>query len=221
MRYKAAQTAAHSHGLALYGGFHGDTSDGLPPDHQTLLLLGPARDFWPRFQLEPEACDGLSDPIDRWSTRVIHALAASLNATPFLPFGGAPYAPFLSWAIKTNRAWSSPVGMLVHDATGLMVSYRGALAFRARLDLPPTAAKPCDRCTAKPCLSACPVDALSAANGYDTDACHAYLNTAAGEPCLTQGCMARRACPVSAGANRSPKQSAHHMSHFHKPTVLP
>lgn len=221
MIYAAALTAAQACGLDIYGGLHGGADDGLPADHQTLLLLGPAPDFWARVQQEPELCDGLSDPIDRWSTRVIHALAAQLDAMPFLPFGGPPYAPFLSWAMKTKRAWSSPVGMLVHDRAGLMVSYRGALAFRGRLDLPPTGAKPCDTCAAKPCLSACPVDALSAEKGYSTDACHGYLNSPAGQSCLSQGCIARRACPVSAGANRSAAQSAHHMSYFHKPMAFP
>lgn len=221
MTYHAALSAAQSHGLDIYGGCHGDMSDGLPADHQTLLMLGPADNFWTRLQQEPEYLDGLPDPIDRWSTRVIHALAAQLDAAPFLPFGGPPYAPFLSWAMKTARAWSSPVGMLVHDETGLMVSYRGALAFRARLDLPPTGAKPCDSCAAKPCLSACPVDALSAETGYNTRACQSYLTTNAGKSCLSQGCIARRACPISAGANRSPAQSAHHMSYFHKPTAFP
>lgn len=221
MTYHAALTAARTHGLDIYGGFHGDIFDGLPAEHQTLLMLGPAGDFWTRFQREPEYRDRRPDPIDRWSTRVIQTLAAQLDATPFLPFGGPPYAPFLSWAIKTGRAWSSPVGMLVHDTTGLMVSYRGALAFRGRLTLPPTGAKPCDGCAAKPCLSACPVDALSAEKGYDTAACHDYLTTRAGQSCLSQGCIARRACPVSAGANRSPAQSAHHMSYFHNPTAFP
>lgn len=216
MSYTAVETAAVKHGLAIYGSFHGDTSDGLPADHRTLLMLGPATNFWQYFKTTPEYQDGEADPIDRWSTRVISALAFDHSATPFLPFGGPPYAPFLSWALKTNRAWSSPVGMLIHDTTGLMVSYRGALAFRTRLDLPYTADKPCDTCDA-PCITACPVNALSAKHGYNTDACHAHLNTPAGATCVSEGCIARRACPVSAGANRTAEQSAHHMSYFHRP----
>ena len=215
MTYSAAQTLAAKHGLAIYGGFHGDTSDGLPADHQTLLMIGPSTDFWPHFKTTPEHQDRAANPIDRWSTRIITQLATKLNAAPFLPFGGPPYSPFLTWAQKTNRAWSSPVGMLVHNTTGLMVSYRGALAFRDHLSLPETAAKPCAPC-AKPCLSACPVNALGAADGYNTDACRAHLNTPAGETCVNDGCLARRACPISAGANRTGEQSAHHMSYFHR-----
>ncbi|MBR9863675.1 MAG: ferredoxin [Rhodobacteraceae bacterium] len=220
MSYAAVCSAATAQGLDVLGGFHGGVEDGLPAGCQTLLLLGPAPDFWPQFRQSVEYCDRLPDPVDRWSTRVIPQLADELHATPFLPFGGPPYAPFLSWALKTNRAWSSPVGMLVHDTAGLMVSFRGALAFRQKLDLPPTGLRPCDSCTAKPCLSACPVDALSAAEGYDTAACHDYLDTADGQNCLSSGCKARRACPVSAGANRDPEQSAHHMKYFHKPRAF-
>ncbi|WP_069301472.1 ferredoxin [Neptunicoccus sediminis] len=220
MSYTAACSAAAAQGLAVLGGFHGGTEDGLPPDCQSLLLLGPAPDFWPVFRQSAEFRDAMPDPIDRWSARIIPQLAVDLSAVHLLPFGGPPYAPFLSWAIKSGRAWSSPVGMLVHDTAGLMVSFRGALAFRQRLELPPTGMRPCDKCTAKPCLSACPVDALSAAKGYDTAACHSYLDSDAGETCLTQGCIARRACPVSKGANRDPEQSAHHMTYFHKPRAF-
>jgi hypothetical protein len=215
MTYSATKKLAAKHGLTIYGGLHGDTSDGLPEDHQTLLMLGPSPEFWPHFKTTPEYQDGAPDPIDRWSTRIINQLASALNATAFLPFGGPPYAPFLTWALKTNRAWSSPVGMLVHDTTGLMVSYRGALTFRDRLDLPATSEKPCDACAA-PCVTACPVNALSADHGYNTDACHAHLRTPEGETCRINGCIARRSCPVSTGANRTSEQSAHHMSYFHR-----
>ena len=32
---------------------------------------------------------------------------------------------------------------------------------------------------------------------------------------MDNGCRARRACPLSAGADREPAQSAHHMKAFH------
>jgi epoxyqueuosine reductase len=214
MTTAAAQSAAANHGITLYGGFHGGPDDGLPEHHQTLLMFGPAANFWYHFQSTPESQDKRPNPIDRWSTRIFTELAAGLNATPFLPFGGPPYAPFLGWALKTGRAWSSPLGMLVHDATGLMVSFRGALAFQNRLELPAKGVNPCTTCAAQPCKTACPVNALGP-NGYNTKACHGYLETPPGQICRTQGCIARRACPISAGAQRDPDQSAHHMAYFH------
>ena len=80
---------------------------------------------------------------------------------------------------------------------------------------PPLPAKPCDTCAAKPCLTACPVNALSAETGYDLAACHSFLDTEAGQDCMSRGCKARRACPVSQSYARLPEQSAFHMRSFH------
>lgn len=206
MTLARTEKAAAPFGLAVPGGLH-------PTSQTTLLLLGPAAGFWPVFSSSPEARDGHPDPVDRWSTRVVAALAQQLNATPHLPFGGPPYAPFLSWALQSGRCWSSPVGMLVHNSAGLMVSFRGALEFDRRLPLPaPPETSPCDSCTSKPCQTACPVGALGP-NGYETQACHGFLDISDGQTCRTKGCLARRACPISPA--RPNAQSAHHMSYFH------
>ena len=179
----------------------------------TLVLLGAGPEFWPVFTASPEYADGAPNPIDRWSRRVIGALVPGVPAV--FPFDGPPYAPFLAWARASGAAWDSPVGMLVHAEAGLMISYRGAVIFRGELPLPPRkAAAPCAACAA-PCTTACPVDALSAARGYDVAACHAFLDTADGQDCLTLGCRARRACPVSQNFGRDPAQSAFHMKAFH------
>lgn len=203
-------------GLRVMGAFCPGPGDDVPAGFGTLVMLGPSEDFWEVLTAAPEF--GAPDPVDRWSERVIGAMAKDLGGQAFLPFGGPPYAPFLRWALRTGRAWSSPVGMLVHDTTGLMVSYRGAIALRDRLKIPPPGPRPCDGCD-RPCLSACPVGALGP-DGYDTDACHRYLDTPAGSACLSGGCLARRVCPASAGAARAAAQSAHHMAYFHpKETV--
>ena len=95
----------------------------------TILLLGPHEPgFWPAICDSPEWRDGAADPVDRWSRRVITGLADRLGAQTHFPFGTHP-APFLTWALASNRAWTSPVGMLVQAEAGLMVSYRGALEF--------------------------------------------------------------------------------------------
>lgn len=198
-------------GLRIMGAFHPGPADGVPGGHGTLILLGPSAAFWDILRAAPEFAG--PDPVDRWSARVIGALAARLGGRALLPFGGPPHLPFLRWAMRSGRAWQSPIGMLVHDETGLMVSYRGAVALPARLEVPGPGRSPCDGCAA-PCRGACPVGAF-AADGYDTGACHGHLSTPGGDGCLSGGCLARRACPLSAGAGRSAAQSAHHMAHFH------
>ncbi len=74
--------------------------------------------------------------------------------------------------------------------------------------------RPCDGCAA-PCLTACPVGALTGA-GYDLPTCHAWLDQPRGADCLSGGCLVRRACPVSQSYARLPEQSAYHMRQFHR-----
>ena len=210
------RTAAGNQGLLVMGAFHPRTENSDHPNDGTMILLGAGPDFWTRFTASDEACDGQPDAIDRWSSRVVSALGAKFGAAALFPFGGPPYAPFINWAQQSGRAHTSPTGMLVHDAAGLMISYRGALHFPDELALPASAsAAPCPDCAGQPCAMACPVGALRATGPYDVAACHAYLDTAAGQDCMINGCVARRACPLSAGAARSSAQSAYHMKAFH------
>jgi len=203
-----------THRLAVFGAFHPGPEDGAPPGTGTLVLIGPAEPgYWAHLTAQPEWQDGTPDPVDRWSRRVIGRLACDLGAKAVFPFGGPPYAPFQRWAKATGRAWESPVRLLVHDVAGLMVSYRGALALKPRLDLNTPGPRPCDGCAA-PCLTACPAGALTGA-GYDVPACHAFLD-AEGQDCLSGGCLVRRACPLSESYGRVAEHSAYHMRQFHR-----
>jgi ferredoxin len=202
----------HAEHLEVLGGFSCDGDAGLPPGTRTLVLLGPHEPgFWPHLVAQPEWAG--PDPVDRWSRRVIGGLACDLGAKALFPFGGPPYHPFQAWALRTGRAWQSPVRLLVHTRQGLLVSFRGALALRMAIDLPPPVPSPCVGCAA-PCLSACPVGALES-GGYDVPVCHSFLNAPDGAPCMTGGCLVRRACPVSMGYARMAEQSAYHMRQFH------
>lgn len=197
-------------GLTLLGHCPLEPADKLPHAGGTLLLLGPDEpEFWPVFAASPEYADGLPDPLDRWSTRVIDALAKPAGGVPYYPFGDAPYHPFYTWALRSGQAWPSPIAFLVHADRGLFVSYRAAVWMPKTMPVI-AAPKPCDTCAA-PCATACPVDAF--ADGYAVDACRSYLYTPDGADCVTQGCAARRACPVGAGRRLS-AQSAFHMEAF-------
>ena len=215
MTYDDIRRRAAGEGLTIFGGFHPVSADACPDGTVTMLLFAPEEPgFWPRVAATPEFQDEAPDPLDRWSTRVIGALAETTGGRALFPFGGPPYLPFIAWATRTGRAWPSPVGMLVHDRAGLMISIRGAIALPYSIDLPATGPRPCETCAA-PCRSACPVDALGP-DGYDVVACHAYLDTDPGRDCMELGCKARRACPLSAASERVPAQSAYHMRQFHK-----
>ena len=207
------QAALDPHHLEVLGGFAvAEGEAGFPAETRTLLMIGPKEPgFWPHLQAQPEW--GGPDPVDRWSRRVIGRVACDLGAKAVFPFGGPPYQPFYSWALRTGRVWDSPVKLLVHATQGLMVSFRGALALKQVLPLPAPAVQPCGTC-AKPCLTACPATALTGA-GYDVARCHAHLDQPAGADCLNGGCLVRSTCPAGAGYARMPSQSAYHMRQFH------
>jgi len=201
--------------LEIAGAFHPLPNHGCPNGTGTLILLAPHEPaFWPAFTVSPEYRDTAAEPMDRWSRRIIGQLASEHDGVPLFPFGGAPYQPFLRWAAASGRAWSSPVGLLVHDMAGLFISYRGAVALQQRIDLPPVPdASPCESCTGQPCRTACPVGALGA-EGYDVPACRAHIAGSAGQDCVDMGCAVRRACPISQAHDRLPAQSAFHMKAF-------
>lgn len=232
MELETVRQAAAMSGLSLRGGFHSEPEDRVPAlktgkPAQTLLLLGNIDGaMWRAFKASPEGrdvetpsesppSDGDLGPMDRWSRRVISALAEELGAAPVFPFGGPPYHPFQSWAQKSEPVWPSPLGVLIHRDYGLWHAYRGALCFDSRIELPPQedGESPCLSCADQPCLSTCPVSAFSD-EGYNVPVCATHIAQPEGEDCVVLGCRARRACPVGANVRYQPEQAAFHMHAF-------
>jgi hypothetical protein len=214
----AGLTAVERVGLVPRGAFRleGDERVGAFAGVRTIVLAGMAgRDGWDAFAASPEATDGFADPLDRWSRRVIEALAHELGATAFFPFGGPPHWPFQQWARRAEPVHPSPIGILIHPRYGLWHSYRGALGLSEALDLPAPAKapSPCESCSGRWCLSACPVGAFSP-DAYDVAACVGYLTSVAGADCMGLGCLARRACPVGAKHAYGPEQASFTMRAF-------
>ncbi len=212
MTYAEIERLAEVNNLLILGGIHPENKEHLPEWCETLVLLGPTSDFWADFSTSPEWLDQRPDPMDRWSERVLNAMARDLKGEAIFPFGGPPFKPFFSWALETGQTWQSPVNLLVHSTQGLMVSYRGALALRERLDLPPAGERPCDTCP-QPCLTACVPRALTA-DRYDVPGCKAHISSEKGRENKQLGCSVRRACPVSQSYARMSEQNAYHMRIF-------
>jgi hypothetical protein len=215
------EAAAAPFGLKLRGAFHCQEGDEVPAQadgraSRTLVLLGNyGGELWSCFQDAPEARDGRPDPMNRWSERVIGALAAQAGGVALFPFGGPPYRPFLRWAQRAEPLAPSPLGMLIHPDYGLWHAYRGAIALAELLELPPADPRPspCESCAERPCLAACPVAAFTA-EGYDVTACAGHIAAPAGADCLDQGCRARRACPVGRAFHYPAGQARFHMEAF-------
>jgi len=206
---------AQAYGLSVMGGFAVKPEHGAPERVASIAMLGMAPDGWDKFAASPEARDGAEDPMDRWSQRVVTALANEAGAQPLFPLGGPPYQPFLRWAAATGNIWPSPLGMSIHAERGLWMSFRGALGFtELRDDLRAvTAERPCESCADKPCLNVCPVDAF-AGGVYDVPTCVSHIATTEGADCLGKGCKARHACPIGRDWAPGPQQATFHMGAY-------
>ncbi|CAN7331146.1 ferredoxin [Neorhizobium sp. LjRoot104] len=178
---------------------------------RAVVLLGNVGgSIWPAFTEWRKAHDG-PDPLDTWSKTLIRPLAELLGAAAYFP-SDPPWQPFQQWAMKAEGLKSSPLGILIHPEFGLWHGYRGALGFPYAIENSPDGAEhPCESCADKPCLSACPVNAVSL-SGFDIPRCRAYLASDAGKAtCMVSGCVARNACPVGARYRYPPKQLEFHM----------
>jgi ferredoxin len=210
-------------GLAVRGGFHpeaGELAASLPGVcARTLVLLGFTGSLqWRFFADSAEADDGLPHPLDRWSRRVIGVLAEEFRAVDVYP-SGPPHLPFQRFSRRSEPVHPSPIGLLIHPKWGLWHAYRGALVLDRLIELPEIgeAPSPCETCRDRPCLSACPVGAFRAGS-YDVDACVRHVESAAGTACRTDGCLARRACPVGAEFRYVAEQARFHTDAFLKST---
>jgi hypothetical protein len=218
MRVETVYSAIERAGLVPRGALLVDEAErtGGLEAIRTIVLIGMAgRGGWAAFAASDEANDDIDHPLDRFSRRVIGALAKHLDAAALYPFGGPPYWPFQQWAQRAEAVHPSPIGVLIHPTYGLWHSYRGALGFAQALAVPAfePAASPCDACAGRWCLKSCPVGAFSS-EGYDVGACAEHLRNAAGAECLAGGCLARRACPVGAEHRHDREQAAFTMRAF-------
>jgi len=188
--------------------------------------------FWPEFDAWHEMHPGIADPLDTWSKEVINPAAARLGGEAVFP-SDEPWQPFQQWAMAAEGLKPSPLGMLIHPEYGLWHGYRGAILFGETGidDAAGTPAEmagtnvassgsteapvhPCDTCSDKPCLSACPVGAFSPA-GFAVEDCRTYVRTKPGQDgCMRSGCLARDACPVGREYRYGADQIRFHMAAF-------
>ena len=207
-------------GLQVRGAFYPIQEDEVPAicrniTANTLVLVGNiGGKMWPYF--ERHKIDE-NDSLDNWTKRVTQSFTSQLrknygNAKLFFPSEGPPYLPFQRWAMRAESVFPSPLGILIHPKHGLWHAYRAAIAFEKVLSIPnkKDIQSPCSTCKGKPCLKACPVNAFSDGS-YDVGACVSYLNTDSGDQCLSIGCLARKACPISKTSGYNEAQSRFHM----------
>ncbi|WP_075996755.1 hypothetical protein [Salaquimonas pukyongi] len=223
------------HGLARFGDFVIEPGDIISKSHRhlagrTALLFGNAGgSLWQHFSASAEYRDEKSDPLDRWTRRIVVESVGQLtvkeqeDVESLFPFG-KPLWPFQRWAKRAMGISASPLGLLIHPQYGLWFALRAAIvlpqAGQAVGNVSPgeKILHPCDRCVEKPCLSACPAGAFGQ-EGFDAAACRGHLGSARAPDCVTLGCAARNACPVGAGWRYDEAQLRFHMAAFNHPRM--
>ncbi|WP_018240068.1 4Fe-4S dicluster domain-containing protein [Ensifer sp. BR816] len=215
------RAALEPHGLFLRGTVNFVPGKDTPrlgcgePAASVVLIGNIGGSLWEPFKLwrtgSPDS--GGADPLDNWSKHVIRPVAETVGATAYFP-SDPPWQPFQQWAMAAEDLKPSPLGILIHPKYGLWHGYRGALGFDRVL---PQTGKvstghPCDACVGKPCISACPADAL-AARAFDVARCRTHLRSKEGVGgCLTHGCLSRDVCPVGRDYRYPDAQLRFHMA---------
>lgn len=161
---------------------------------QAILLGHGGRSLWDKVQAAGIASE---HPIDDYSRQTFAAWFAGQlpqnRQTTLFP-GDAPVG---LQALGALAGWhhASPFMVGINAAWGTWFAYR-VLAL-ADTDLPPTspwtAPSPCATCPGRPCVTACPADAL-AGGRFSLERCLTYRRQPASRCRAT--CVARLACPV-------------------------
>ena len=192
-----------------------DLDSGKPV--KSLLIVGNAGSaIWPKFSRGWQEFQS-SDPLDYWTESVLQEIATRYELGVIFPFEGPPYYPFQRWALKSNTFSQSPLGVLIHKVYGPWLAFRGAFLSSELIQFSQDSGdnELCKSCVDKPCLSVCPVNAISTDHGYDADACRSHLRSDSEAECHT-GCKARCACPYGIEYRYESNHARFHMSAFLK-----
>lgn len=208
-------------GFLLLGSFEPSADDGVPdiadgrPARALSLVGSTGPSLWGPLTSAPEYRDGVPHPMDRYTKRELTRLAAGHGRDVLFPFEGPPYYPFQQWALKCGGFSQSPLGVLAHETYGPWTGFRAAFLSAERVIDKQSSGEtgPCEGCRDRPCLTACPVSAISAETGYNVSACKDHLHKGREIACWS-GCLARHACPYGQDHKPHPENARFHMKSF-------
>jgi hypothetical protein len=174
-----------------------------------LILFGHAgRRLWECVQAEGIRT---AHPIDEYSVRTVEAWLAQALPDARVRFVFPQHTQHIGLQrLGAIAGWHRPAPFMVGiDAVwGSWFAYRAAILTDTALpaSMPVDNGYPCPSCTAKPCITACPANAL-ASGRLDLQACMAG-RLATGSSCALH-CLARSACPVGAEHRYAESQILH------------
>ncbi len=229
MQLNDIQKHISDNGLLVRGGYNTTDDDDLPAivdktgnkgSARALVMIGNAGPaMWRSFIDSYEYQDGMPDPLDRWTRKVITKVAEVLDTGVVFPFDGPPWWPFQRWCAQCEKLSVSPLGILMHAEYGLWHALRAALLFDHSLDelndfigsTDEQKGIACQSCEQRICLASCPVSAYST-KGYNTGRCIAHIQSE--DNCLKRGCLARQACPEAVKHRYDTEEEIFHLQAF-------
>ncbi len=162
--------------------------------------------LWRAFRAAMPVPEG-DDPLDRFTRAVVEDAVGDVpGARCHFPFDAMPTAlDFQALGALAGLGRPSLVGVLVHPEFGPWIALRAAVVVPDDVAAPRPADDfdPCPTCVERPCIAACPVDAVGL-RGWDVAGCVAH-RLAADRHCA-DGCAARIAC-VYGRAHRPPPEA--------------
>ena len=178
------------------------------PEAESVVVIGNGGgEFWGHFREYAAARPGYlqqhDHPLDDYTVAVMSArLTPLLDATraqyrviyPFQFFSGLTVS-FMYLAQAAGLSRPSILGVQLHPRYGPWIAWRAAVLIDRALPALPAPAQdcePCSTCVERPCIAACPAQAVSAARGWDLLACTQYRLRAPTD--CAERCHARYTC---------------------------
>lgn len=207
------------HGLNLQAVF--DLAD-LPPDiavrfagefddiddyRQLILLAHGGRRLWQA--LMASAFADADDPVDNFSADLVRRWLDGRHRYRIIYPGTSHIVPLQRLGELAGWHHRSPFRVGVNHHWGSWFAYRAAVLADTTLPVSDVthAPSPCDACSDRPCIGACPANALQ--DGIMQLECCIDYRLGESSPCRHQ-CLARLACPVGSDHRYTPEQIDYH-----------
>jgi epoxyqueuosine reductase len=208
----AALTDLDAVGVSVWGVADGASWQHVLEGCRSVIVVGSSGSaLWDEVMRRHQQGQRPSDPIDAVVRQALQPhLHRSTNRTWIRCANDAHrFVDFRKLALGAGLGWPSRLGLVLHPEAGVWWGLRAACFTTEQLPLsqPLPGEGPCASCAA-PCVTACPVDALTPR--YDVQRCADWQRD---QPTCEGGCLARSACP-----HGSPYGVHQHRYHHHGPS---
>lgn len=191
-----------------------------PTARRAIVVIGNGGGaFWAAFREFAAAAPETAHPLDTFTAAILTSqalpIAERLGLRPELrlPFERSePPLSFVHLAEAAGLGHRGLLGVLLHPEFGPWMALRGALL----VDEAPVTARPaagfdpCATCSERPCVTACPGEAIAFPDGWDVPRCIDFrVAQRDANPCADR-CHARIACVYGRTHVYPPDALAHH-----------